>query len=522
MVVAHHQAQDREVEIKLELDPADAARLAAHPLLRAAPQEQDLVSVYFDTPSETLRKAGVFIRIRDLDGRRVQTIKTAKGSGGLFDRLEWEREVKGRTPNFSGAGRTVLKPLLTPDLRASLRPVFETRIRRNIYRLAHDGSDIELAIDQGEIATATKRSAISEVELELKRGEARPLFSLARVLAETVPLKLGVKSKAERGYELLHDDGGKPEKAADLDIPPTLTAGEAFRVVAHNCLRQILANEAATRAGRAESLHQMRIGLRRLRAALAVFRAAVSDEHTDRIKAELKWMTQELGPARDLDVFAADVLAPLRASDPAGGDMAAAQRNFDARRDAAYARAAAALGSSRFRNAILDLAEWIETGPWNRQDEDRKASRDRSVAEYARKELARLRKRVKKKGIHLRQLDVAQRHRLRIRAKRLRYATEFFATTFPGETTAGQRSESLAALKDLQDLLGSLHDIATHHELIAGGAQGDARATSGDKVEALLHKSERAFARFAATKPFWKATQEAKSTQLVRGTRRKS
>jgi inorganic triphosphatase YgiF len=506
MVVAHHQVQDREVEIKLEFDPADAARLAAHPLLCAGPQEQDLVSIYFDTPGETLHKAGVYLRIRDIDGRQVQTIKTAKSGGGLFDRLEWEREVKGRTPNFSGASPTALKPLLTPDIRASLRPVFETRVTRNIYRLTHDGSDIELAIDQGEIATADKRSAILELELELKRGEAKSLFSLARVLAETVPLKLGVKSKAERGYELLHDSGGKPEKAAEIDIPPTLTASEAFRAVAHNCLRQILANEAATRAGRAESLHQMRIGLRRLRAALAIFAAAVSDEQTVRTKAELRWMTQELGPARDLDVFAANVLTPLRASDPGAIDMAAAHRDFDAKREAAYARAAAALGSSRFRNALLDLAEWIETGPCNDQDENRRASRDRLVAEYARKELARLRKWIKRKGADLRQLDLAQRHRLRIRAKRLRYATEFFATTFSGETTAQRRSESLAALKDLQDSLGRLNDIATHHELIAGGAQEDAGATSGDEVEALLHKSERAFERFAATNPFWKAT----------------
>jgi triphosphatase len=505
MVVAHHQVQDREVEIKLEFDPADAARLAAHPLLYSRPQEQDLVSIYFDTPGETLHKAGVYLRIRDIDGRQVQTIKTAKSGGGLFDRLEWEREVRGRTPDFSGSGMA-LKPLLTPDLLASLRPAFETRVTRTIYRLGHDGSDIELAIDQGEIATATKRSAISELELELKRGETKSLFSLARVLGETVPLKLGVKSKAERGYELLHDGGGKPEKAAEIDIPPTLTAGEAFRAVAHNCLRQILGNETATRAGRAESLHQMRIGLRRLRAALAIFAAAVSDEQMQRIKAELKWVTRELGPARDLDVFAANVLTPSRDSDPGDIDMAAAHRNFDAKRDAAYARAAAALGSSRFRNAILDLAEWIETGLCDDQDEDRKASRDRSVAEHARKALARLRKWVKRKGADLRQLNVAQRHRLRIRSKRLRYATEFFATTFSGETTAGRRSESLAALKDLQDSLGRLNDIATHHELIAGGAQGNAGATSGDKVEALLHTSERAFERFAATKPFWKAT----------------
>jgi CHAD domain-containing protein len=257
----------------------------------------------------------------------------------------------------------------------------------------------------------------------------------------------------------------------------------------------------------------MRIGLRRLRAALAIFAAAVSDERMDRIEAELKWMTQELGPARDLDVFAANVLAPLRESGSNDIDMAAAHSDFDARREAAYARVAAALGSGRFRNAILDLAEWIETGPYNNQDEERKASRDGSVADYAKKELARLRKWIKEKGADLRQLDVAQRHRLRIRAKRLRYGTEFFATTFPGEASAARRSKSLHALKDLQDALGGLNDIAAHRDLIAVITQEDAEAhglaASGDKVEELLLESERAFARFAASKPFWKAQAKA-------------
>ena len=95
-----------------------------------------------------------------------------------------------------------------------------------------------------------------------------------------------------------------------------MPAGEAFRAIARNCLRQIIANEPVMCAGRAEGLHQMRIGLRRLRAAIAIFADVVGDEDQKKIKSELKWITQELGPARDLDVFAADVLEPLRASHP--------------------------------------------------------------------------------------------------------------------------------------------------------------------------------------------------------------
>ena len=109
-----------------------------------------------------------------------------------------------------------------------------------------------------------------------------------------------------------------------------------------------------------------------------------------------------------------------------------------------------------------------------------------------------------------------QRHRLRIRAKRLRYATEFFAGTFPGETGAKRRAESLSALKDLQDALGGLNDLATRHALIADGLKGDAMeagksvpttrlAASDTQAETLMLKAEQAFARFAQTKAFWKA-----------------
>ncbi|MBC8013593.1 MAG: CHAD domain-containing protein [Methyloceanibacter sp.] len=503
------------MELKLAFDPADTARLASHPALEASlvpPEEHELVSTYFDTPDCALHKAGVYLRIRESAGRYVQTVKSAKSKTELLERFEWEREISSRTHDLDGVEGTPLQPLLTPKVRASLQPMFETRIRRNIHRVERDGSEIEVAIDRGEIATRTHTRPVCELELELKRGKTKELFGLARILAETVPLRLEVKTKAERGYELLEDGALKAEKAAEIDIAPKMTAGEAFRAIALSCLRQIVANEPAMCAGQAEALHQMRIGLRRLRAAIAIFADVVGDAEVERIKAELKWITRELGPARDLDVFAADVLAPLRASHPEDDGIAATHRDFEERRAAAYASAAGSVRSDRFRTAMLDLAEWVETGPWAvDNDKERKALRPRAIAKHAKKELGRLRTRIKRKGADLRHRSVCQRHRLRIRAKRLRYGTEFFASTFPGEASAKCRVESLSALKDLQDALGGLNDLATRHAL-----EDDARETeksapatrlaaAGTQAETLLLKAEQAFARFAGTKPFWKA-----------------
>ena len=424
--------------------------------------------------------------------------------------------MPSRDPDLNGVQDTPLKPLLTPEVRAALQPIFKTHIRRRICRIEQDGSEIEVAIDHGEIATRTGMRAISELELELKRGETRELFRLARLLGETVPLKLEVKTKAERGYELLEGEGLTIERAAEIDIPPEMPAGEAFRAIARSCLRQIIANEPVMCAGRAEGLHQMRIGLRRLRAAIAVFAEVVGDEDQAKMKAELKWITQELGPARDLDVFAADVLEPLRASHPSDAGLALTHRNFEAKRKEAYVRAAGSVRSDRFRTAMLDLVAWVETGDWGSADgEHAKAFRTRAVTEHAKAELSKLRKRIKRKGSDIRHLSVKQRHKLRIRAKRLRYATEFFAGTFPGETSGKRRQDSLAALKDVQDALGGLNDLATRHALIADGlavdaeeaerAMAQAHGAAPDTEETLLRKAEQAFARFAAIKLFWKA-----------------
>lgn len=512
---AHHAS---EIELKLEFAPADTARLASHPALQAGrvpPEERDLISIYFDTPEDLLHKAGVYLRIRESGGRYVQTVKAAKSVSDLLERQEWERDISGRTPNLDGARGTALEPLLTDKIRGALQPIFESRVRRRLYRIERDGAEIEVAIDRGEIGTRTHSCPVCEVELELKRGETKDLFRLARVLAEDMPLRLEVKTKAERGYELLHDGRLKAERASELRVVPEMPAGEAFRAIALSCLRQIVANEPVMCGGQAEALHQMRIGLRRLRAAIAIFADVVADEQLDKIKGELRWITRQLGPARDLDVFAAEILGPLKARHPQDEAIAATHSDFEQKRAAAYATAIGAIQSARFRAAMLDLAEWIETGAWRHDDDkDRTAARESPVAEHARKQLVRLRKRIKCKGAGLRHLSVPKRHRLRIRAKRLRYATEFFAATFPAAASGKRRVESLSALKDLQDALGGLNDLATHRMLIAGGdddsgteldAAGRHLASAETKAEALLLKAEQAFARFSAGKAFWKA-----------------
>ena len=138
-------------------------------------------------------------------------------------------------------------------------------------------------------------------------------------------------------------------------------------------------------------------------------------------------------------------------------------------------------------------------------------------------EMERRRKKIVKRGTTLAEIDPAQRHRMRIQAKKLRYAAEFFGATFPGKKAARRRKEFIAALERLQDTLGDLNDISVHEgltERLADAQQTGSkrRRRSANKafaagrlsgreearIATVLKDAERAYARFAKAKPFWR------------------
>ena len=498
----------REIELKLEIGPADLARLHAHPLLGDGTQ-RTLRSTYYDTPDLVLRKAGVSLRVREANGRFVQTIKSPNGHAGLFNRSEWKQEVKGRDVDLIAARDTALEPLLSERVRNALQPVFEIRVERTAHQMERNGSAIEVALDRGEVAVGGRQTTIHELELELMRGEAAELFGLARELDAIVPLRIAAKAKADHGYELVEDAKQTFQKASQVELGASMASGDAFRAIARNCLRQIIANEPGACAGDAEALHQMRIGLRRLRVAIASFAAISPGPEQDRLKAELKWATKALGPARDLDVFATDVLKHLSETGADEKEFAEANRDFTLRRAQAYARTKDMVRSDRFRRMLLDVAEWVEVGLWTR-DAAANADTERPVVEHAAEVLAKLRKRIRKKGRRLHELNASARHKLRIRMKNLRYTIEFFAGLFPGHKNAKRREAALSSLKSLQDTLGSLNDIVTRKALVSDGASLNAHAAAmieaeEAKADKLLNQARAAHDDFSQVKAFWKS-----------------
>jgi triphosphatase len=212
----------------------------------------------------------------------------------------------------------------------------------------------------------------------------------------------------------------------------------------------------------------MRVGLRRLRASMSLFSVIVRDPQTAAINAELKWLAGELGRARELDVLVQRVVAPVKRQRRRWRGMPSLSHEIAERREAALKRAKDAVQSSRFRSLTLDLAAWLETGQWTNPQDDLVRDRgDLPIAGYAAEQLTQRWRKVRKKGKALAEFDATSRHKLRIQAKKLRYAAEFFASLFPNKRAIRRRKQFLSALERLQDGLGDLNDIAVHERRIA-------------------------------------------------------
>lgn len=492
---------DREIELKF-LIPPEAAALALT-LLKGEGAVRQLDATYFDTPGHALRKAGFGLRVRDGEGGRKQTLKSAS-AGGVFSRGEWEEPIAGPGPDRDALTRTPAAAMLAGQ---TLTPVFTTRVER-VVRLVRVGETvIEAALDRGELSAADRRAPVCELELELKSGEPRALFDLARQLARRVPLRLSLVSKAERGYGLAAGAPNTSPKRQAPTLDPGVTVGEALQALGRANLAHLCASlEALRERPEPESVHQARVACRRLRALLKIFKPLAKDAAALRLNAALDGLAGEFDAARDLDVFVGEVwvkAAPGAAF--AGRDDF--ERALDAARANAYLRMEAALESPEARDVLLEAAAWLEAGAWTTAP-DPAEFRDRPAAAYAVEVLDHRRKQLKKGAKRFDELDARERHRLRLKGKILRYAAEDLGALFPDHPKRAERF--LEAAKTVQDTLGALNDRSVREDLITAVAHGDTAlaqaaarvALTGDESD-LLADARRRLEDLVDAKPFW-------------------
>lgn len=515
-------APEREVELKLSAARDDLPRLARHARIRALAvgraSSRLLRSVYFDTPGLDLARCGLTLRVRRVGRAWVQTVKSrTRGSAGLFDRMEIECRVPGELPALQRIADLTVRAQIERQLAGQpLEPVVETSVRRTHRVLRSQGSEILCDLDVGEVVTRKGRLPICELELELASGSAAALYELALELQQTIDLRPCLIGKADIGFAELTGERPAPVKARRVELSPDATLEDALDAILRSCLDQIAANGTPAMEGAdPEGVHQLRVGMRRLRSALSLFAHVLPASRFGEISDELRWAASELGAARDADVFLEETLEPLVRrflDDPALKRLAQEAREL---RADAYAGVRRLLDSKRYVALLLTLGSHIASRAWRDQPLSAEAASLFSPAPLeARPLLDRRHKKAIRCGRHISQRTEAEKHRLRIQLKKLRYASEFLRGAYP----SNDAGRYIRAVAELQDVLGHLNDVVVADRLLLaildrmGGeaavahhrAAGFVSGFTAHLAEQRLERLQKRWRAFSKTKPFWR------------------
>lgn len=480
-----------EIELKLALSAEDLARFAASGLLGEPARVEEQRSVYFDTSARDLHQAGFTLRIRTVGAARIQTIKATGPGASIFARPEWEQPLSADEPVVDRTTPLAAVFDLTPD---DLEPQFTVEVERSTWEVDQDGTRIEVVLDRGMITSGSRQTAVGEVELELKDGDPKALFTLARRIEAIVPIRFGVMSKAERGFRLI-DAEQIVFKAEPVELDREMYVAKSFRTIALACLRHYRLNEDVLRVRRnPEALHQARVSLRRLRSAISLYRDILGDAESERLKGELKWLAGVLGRARDVDVLL------TRQPEPE------LRERLKSARSARYADVFEALDGARGRALLLDLHEWLHCGGY--LSVAPAELREKPVVDFAEAVLDRARRKLKKHGRALAKVSDEQRHEARKDAKKLRYAAEFFATLFDDKRGARRHGRFIGAMTGLQDRLGTLNDLVSGPQVLdeiglEGHPDAETLVLHTDK-DKLIDHAQNALDDVIDAKRFWR------------------
>ena len=478
-----------------------------------APVSQALKSTYFDTETLGLMRHGVSLRVRQLGEECVLGVKkNAHAHGGYFEREEDEAPLPSSKVDLNVLDRKVSSKLRRIVGKKGLAPRFGSDIRRTLKTFRFHGADIEVALDEGFLFAGNRQEPIDEIELELKAGEPAVLFEFGLALVDALPLTPSVLSKAERAAELLSGDPPEPVGSTSPALAPDMRAEEAISVLFRTCFSQFLGNLPVLERGDSiEAVHQMRVAMRRLRPAFGLVYRLSSSAEFDALRAESKRIGTLLGQARDWDVFVQTIRDGRL---PGFTDAPGFDKFVEVAKSRAEASHEAVMQLANDRTVArfaLRLERFVALCGWRGEVRgDRPDWLSKPVVDFAIKSLDRLHRRLLRRGKGFGGQSSGERHALRIAAKHLRYAVEFFASLFHPHSAEryiqkaqalldllGQRNDETIALGLIKKL-----DFATDAQLShAVGFAAGWCAHSGGGDELTLRKAWRAL---RDAEPFWR------------------
>ncbi|MDB1122962.1 CYTH and CHAD domain-containing protein [Vibrio algarum] len=364
---------ETEIELKFFVKPEFSDKLqrkiAETKVLQSSCRE--LGNIYFDTQDNWLRQHDIGLRIRRFDDVFVQTVKTSgRVVAGLHQRPEYNAEHDSNSPDLTlhpqdiwPSGKDV------SQLQQEIFPLFSTNFTREQWLVGMaDGSQIEVAFDQGKVIAGDKESPICEVELELKSGQADSLFTLARSLSEEGGMRLGNLSKAARGYRLAQDYEGDDVKPLSMvetkndDSVEDCFINSLEHALSHwHYHEQIFFEHPSNLV-----LAQISNSISFIRQILTVYSGIVPRRASALLRQELKWLDEEMSwlkTADYIDDLCEDKGHVLRKLD--ARKLLVSKLNYSKSQLPNEEEMVTLFTSARYTGLVLDLSRWLMGRGWH-------------------------------------------------------------------------------------------------------------------------------------------------------------
>lgn len=260
---------------------------------------RNLKNAYYDTPNRDLRAFDIGFRTRCADDVCEQTIKLAgEVVGGLHQRPEYNLPIESSLPDLMAFDAKIWpQEMQVSAISKQLYPIFSTDfIRRTWLIETQSGAKIEVVLDKGDVASSGRIEPISELEIELVEGSRQELFALADKLVAQNSIRLGLYSKAARGYRLADEKPLQPSKSIGfVELSSTASQEQALMAAMNFGIRFVQKHEQCYfDKPSLKTLKRVTDGVSLILHTFWLFDDIVSKESTEQLRNELKWLLSEL------------------------------------------------------------------------------------------------------------------------------------------------------------------------------------------------------------------------------------
>ncbi len=477
--------------------------------------ESSLNTIYFDTPELNLYQQNFQLAIETNADQHYQTLTQQQKQLANFYQYTYHTDTTHQNdPDYTKLYPSKWGNLFAKrQLRQAIQPLFEINRQQIQWILTLNKQSVIVLLEQAQININKTRHNVQLLHLQVNDNDniqaIEAMYQLALTFQSDLETPLCNTSIVQQGYLSFQQQEVTAQKAKIPSFKTRTTAEDAFVDIMSVCAEQFYNNEKVILIGKdIEGVHQMRVGLRRLRAALSIYSRLIPKPLSQFLTEHIRWLNQYLGPSRDWDVFLTSSLTEIQQHFPDHAGLAELREKSWEKRNQHYKALQDCFSTAPYSHMVLSLQAWIIQKQW-RQDLTyvQRQALQQPLKSFAVSVLNKRYKRVCKRGKYFEQLTIDDLHQLRIDIKKLRYAAQFFSSVFAKHP---QTKEQLTLLGLIQDNLGELNDVAIARTLLHDVGmefehpvrqllEGWYACSAKDEKQRL----EPLWQQFTSDKPFW-------------------